>query len=522
MELSKKQIYAAVEDWYAARIDSTAAVRVGHIAQEGRLDYYSDALHSAEAKENIRKLQLLWRYVVCAPELWTHNGKLPIEMLAGWDEDFCRDLFGTADVMSSTARNGLRDYLERTHIGVYLFPLVKYLEWCAISRVTIASTCIPAAHQAPAPALYNSIKTRVDAAAFGKIVVDRRCEPALFAQHIESSPRAEYYQAACRGLHQRLKDAERHSYRRSAMYLANSTHSCGVVAATVLWMLYDKRNSAKDVHEMTARFVTMPLVEIAPWCEPLDLSNVEVPHRHKKASYPQTKVERDLSDPDNWDEGDPMRDPVVKWLAETLRPDSINWTLGDHVHCVLISAMQRKGESAASSSAIRAARELYEIRTRYSNKRSTAALIDYVEPIRTGFVQGGFIPAKQDEETTMQRGFRDALHRLVDASAEPDPKVFAYVLLTEFGERLRLSNKVPHFKGAVERDTLAHVDSSGRRSVLWASTGGFIYRAVPSHGRELIDWQHPDNVAHLQACYNAHNTPLGDTHPCSHFTSRPH
>lgn len=236
----------------------------------------------------------------------------------------------------------------------------------------------------------------------------------------------------------------------------------------------------------------------------------------------QTPVARDLSDPDNWDEVDPMRDPVVKWLAETLRPDSINWTLGDHVHCVLISAMQRKGESAASSSAIRAARELYEIRTRYSNKRSTAALIDYVEPIRTGFVQGGFIPAKQDEETTMQRGFREALHRLVDASADPDPKVFSRTLLTEFGERLRLSNKVPHFKGVVERDTLAHVDSAGRHSVLWASTGGFIYRAVPSHGRELIDWQHPDNVAHLQACYNAHNTPLGDTHPCSHFTSRPH
>ena len=235
-----------------------------------------------------------------------------------------------------------------------------------------------------------------------------------------------------------------------------------------------------------------------------------------------TPVERDLSDPKNWDEGDPMRDPVVKWLAETLRPDSINWALGDPIHCVLIGAMQRKGASEEILSAIRAARELYELRTRHGNKRPTVALIDYVEPIRTGFVRGGFIPATQNEDTTMQRGFREALHRLVDASAEPDPKVFAYVLLTEFGERLRLSNKVPHFKGVVERDTLAHVDSSGSRAVLWASTGGFIYRAVPSHGRELIDWQHPDNVAHLQACYNAHNTPLGDTHPCSHFTSRPH
>lgn len=257
-----------------------------------------------------------------------------------------------------------------------------------------------------------------------------------------------------------------------------------------------------------------------------------------------TSVERELSDPANWDEGDPMRDPVVKWLAETLRPDSIDWALGDPIHCVLIGAMQREGVSEEISTAIRAARELYDLRVRHWHKRPTstlidygqttkeqaenvarreiAKLVDYVEPIRTGFVHGGFIPAKQDEDTTMQRGFREALHRLVDASADPDPKVFAYVLLTEFGERLRLSNKVPHFMGAVERDTLAHVDSSGRHSVLWASTGGFIYRAVPSHGRELIDWQHPDNVEHLQACYTAHNTPLGDTYPCSHFTSRPH
>lgn len=200
---------------------------------------------------------------------------------------------------------------------------------------------------------------------------------------------------------------------------------------------------------------------------------------------------------------DPLTDPVAAWLAEILRPRNINH-ISDPISDVIAAAID---EGTA-----------WHDKTPAALVKQAATLLSTLHAYNKGHIQFSVGQA----ETTAERGFREALHRLVDASADPDPKVFAYVLLTEFGERLRLSNKVPHFMGVVERDTLAHVDSSGRRSVLWASTGGFIYRAVPSHGRELIDWQHPDNVAHLQACYNAHNTPLGDTHPCSHFTSRPH
>lgn len=199
----------------------------------------------------------------------------------------------------------------------------------------------------------------------------------------------------------------------------------------------------------------------------------------------------------------PLTDPVAAWLAEILRPRNINH-ISDPISDVIAAAID---EGTA-----------WHDKTPAALVKQAATLLSTLHAYNKGQVQFSVGQA----ETTAERGFREALHRLVDASADPDPKVFAYVLLTEFGERLRLSNKVPHFKGVVERDTLAHVDSSGRHSILWASTGGFIYRAVPSHGRELIDWQHPDNVAHLQACYNAHNTPLGDTHPCSHFTSRPH
>lgn len=198
----------------------------------------------------------------------------------------------------------------------------------------------------------------------------------------------------------------------------------------------------------------------------------------------------------------PLTDPVAAWLAEILRPRTINH-ISDPISDVLAAAIEGTA---------------WHDKTPAASVKQAATLLSTLHAYNKGQVQFSVGQA----ETTAERGFREALHRLVDASAEPDPKVFAYILLTEFGERLRLSNKAPHFKGVVERDTLAHVDSSGRHSVLWASTGGFIYRAVPSHGRELIDWQHPDNVAHLQACYNAHNTPLGDTHPCSHFTSRPH
>ena len=218
----------------------------------------------------------------------------------------------------------------------------------------------------------------------------------------------------------------------------------------------------------------------------------------------------------------PLTDPVAAWLAEILRPRNIDH-ISDPISDVLAAAIK---EGTA-----------WHDKTPAALVKQAATLLSTLHAYNKGQVPNAQIPPWPTEhlldlghikfgvcqaETAAERGFREALHRLVDASAEPDPKVFAYVLLTEFGERLRLSNKVPHFKGVVERDTLAHVDSSGRHSVLWASTGGFIYRAVPSHGRELIDWQHPDNVAHLQACYNAHNTPLGDTHPCSHFTSRPH
>lgn len=199
----------------------------------------------------------------------------------------------------------------------------------------------------------------------------------------------------------------------------------------------------------------------------------------------------------------PLTDPVAAWLAEILRPRNINH-ISDPISDVIAAAIE---EGTA-----------WHDKTPAALVKQAATLLSTLHAYNKGQVQFSVGQA----ETTAERGFREALHRLVDASAEPDPKVFAYVLLTEFGERLRLSNKAPHFRGVVERDTLAHVDRSGRHSVLWASTGGFIYRAVPSHGRELIDWQHPDNVAHLQACYNAHNTPLGDTHPCSHFTSRPH
>ena len=207
----------------------------------------------------------------------------------------------------------------------------------------------------------------------------------------------------------------------------------------------------------------------------------------------------------------PLTDPVAAWLAEILRPRNIDH-ISDPISDVLAAAIEEgtAWHDKTPAALVKQAATLLSTLHTYNKGQVTD------EPI--GHVQFSVCQA----ETAAERGFREALHRLVDASAEPDPKVFAYVLLTEFGERLRLSNKVPHFKGVVERDTLAHVDSSGRHSVLWASTGGFIYRAVPSHGRELIDWQHPDNVAHLQACYNAHNTPLGDTHPCSHFTSRPH
>ena len=199
----------------------------------------------------------------------------------------------------------------------------------------------------------------------------------------------------------------------------------------------------------------------------------------------------------------PLTDPVAAWLAEILRPRNINH-ISDPISDVIAAAIE---EGTA-----------WHDKTPAALVKQAATLLSTLHAYNKGQVQ----VSVWQTETTAERGFREALHRLVDASADPDPKVFAYVLLTEFGERLRLSNKVPHFMGVVERDTLAHVDSSGRNSVLWASTGGFIYRSVPSLGRELIDWQHPDNVAHLQACYNAHNTPLGDTHPCSHFTSRPH
>lgn len=199
----------------------------------------------------------------------------------------------------------------------------------------------------------------------------------------------------------------------------------------------------------------------------------------------------------------PLTDPVAAWLAEILRPRNINH-ISDPISDVIAAAID---EGTA-----------WHDKTPAALVKQAATLLSTLHAYNKGQVQFSV----GQTETTAERGFREALHRLVDASADPDPKVFAYVLLTEFGERLRLSNKVPHFMGVVERNTLAHVDSSGRHSVLWASTGDFIYRAVPSHGRELIDWQHPDNVAHLQACYNAHNTPLGDTHPCSHFTSRPH
>lgn len=207
----------------------------------------------------------------------------------------------------------------------------------------------------------------------------------------------------------------------------------------------------------------------------------------------------------------PLTDPVAAWLAEILRPRNINH-ISDPISDVIAAAIDEgtAWHDKTLAALVKQAATLLSTLHAYNKGQVTD------EPI--GHVQFSVCQA----ETTAERGFREALHRLVDASAEPDPKVFAYVLLTEFGERLRLSNKVPHFKGVVERDTLAHVDSSGRHSVLWASTGGFIYRAVPSHGRELIDWQHPDNVEHLQACYTAHNTPLGDTYPCSHFTSRPH
>ena len=215
----------------------------------------------------------------------------------------------------------------------------------------------------------------------------------------------------------------------------------------------------------------------------------------------------------------PLTDPVAAWLAEILRPRNINH-ISDPISDVIVAAIK---EGTA-----------WHDKTPAALVKQAATLLSTLHAYNKGHVPNVQIPTERllelghikfgvwQIETTAERGFREALHRLIDASAEPDPKVFAYVLLTEFGERLRLSNKAPHFRGVVERDTLAHVDSSGRQSVLWASTGGFIYRAVPSHGRELIDWQHPDNVAHLQACYNAHNTPLGDTHPCSHFTSRPH
>lgn len=207
----------------------------------------------------------------------------------------------------------------------------------------------------------------------------------------------------------------------------------------------------------------------------------------------------------------PLTDPVAAWLAEILRPRNINH-ISDPISDVIAAAIKEgtAWHDKTLAALVKQAATLLSTLHAYNKGQVTD------EPI--GRVQFSVCQA----ETAAERGFREALHRLVDASAEPDPKVFAYVLLTEFGERLRLSNKAPHFRGVVERDTLAHVDSSGRHSVLWASTGGFIYRAVPSHGRELIDWQHPDNVEHLQACYTAHNTPLGDTYPCSHFTSRPH
>ena len=190
----------------------------------------------------------------------------------------------------------------------------------------------------------------------------------------------------------------------------------------------------------------------------------------------------------------PLTDPVAAWLAEILRPRNIDH-ISDPISDVLAAAI-KEGTAwydKTPAALVKQAATLLSTLHAYNKGQVTN------EPV--GHVQFGVCQA----ETAAERGFHEALHRLIDASADPDPKVFAYVLLTEFGERLRLSNKAPHFKGVVERDTLAHVDSSGRHSILWASTGGFIYRAVPSHGRELIDWQHPDNVAHLQACYTAHN-----------------
>lgn len=214
----------------------------------------------------------------------------------------------------------------------------------------------------------------------------------------------------------------------------------------------------------------------------------------------------------------PLTDPVAAWLAEILRPRNINH-ISDPISDVIAAAIEGTAwHDKTPAALVKQAATLLSTLHAYNKGQVPNAQIPTEKLLDLGHIQFSVGQA----ETTAERGFREALHRLVDASADPDPKVFAYVLLTEFGERLRLSNKVPHFTGVVERDTLAHVDSSGRHSVLWASTGDFIYRSVPSLGRELIDWQHPDNVAHLQACYNAHNTPLGDTHPCSHFTSRPH
>lgn len=443
MELTKDAIVQRVQDWYNAdRLVGAVNIdlkRKHHVQGMPRLDWFAETLRSTADAEAVRKLQLIWEQLCFAPELWTHDGKMDVRILAGWSPFVLQDMFGIKSVYVQRKTEGA--ILDRSHHGIKLIPLLIYLNMCSTikSAPRVAKQTLPFDHASDAT-LFVHVRNHIAGAAFGFVGTDRMCEPHFHTQ-LDYTPRAAAYQRTCRGLWTEMdRILQGDGTMQSAMQLANRSKSRGLVAATIYWMLCDPRNTAQDVREMVGRFITMVRGEVAPWCAPFDMSNVQIPSRPVLATT---------------DGG------LVKQEATLLSP----------LHAY------NKGQVQFSVG---------------------------------------------QTETAAERGFREALHRLVDASADPDPKVFAYVLLTEFGERLRLSNKVPHFTGAVERDTLAHVGSSGRHSILWASTGDFIYRSVPSLGRELIDWQHPDNVAHLQACYNAHNTPLGDTHPCSHFTSRPH
>lgn len=500
LHLTKREIYQAFADWYGLGGDSCDAMM-----QSGRLNHFNTGgwVLSEAARESADKAQLIWEVAQCAPELWTVDGKIDVALLVGHDPMFFEMLFPDLRDQIDHVYRHHKTAAMMVHKNIAVAPIGWYLNACASVLVQFDTMPFGAFSLDTAMSAYNRVSNVLSAAVRCASRNRSRIESqehtaSMFATMVNIlRSMGVLYTDATTSNEEFQKNVDRDGY--TVFWLNWVFTRCNMMAKDAEIHLKGVKVLEGGEH-LSGFFNKIPMPKrpiigangIVQGFEPFFDNTAQSKHD------PRAPVGYDAADTmilsgtkaeytflSGRTEGDPLDNPVAAWLAETLRPRTINWVSDDPITDIL--------EAAAEATAWKDA-------VGVTLAKQAAILMHNLHQLNKGSIRHD-MPDWGD--------FQTRIAKLAD-SGDVDG-LFRYIY-DVCGERVKL--KV--LTAAPALCHMTHRIGDGRYSILWESTGTHVISGLGDNKYDILS---ADNIRHLRACYNAH-IHKADRKPCSHSTSR--